>query len=163
MRKVQLGAVLTILLFAFDAYSDVEYTESDDDFSNKKIYSLKIPSDKGQSAVVFISCYPENKLNVQLSITGTLFPDEKANGGMLISTTHKFDKADKAITSNWFMNLMKYQNAWYRGDLLEFSKDTLRSNMLNIRLNKRNEILKFPLQGSAFYLDKILSNCGKKI
>jgi hypothetical protein len=163
MKKIRFGAMVTILLLAINAYSDVEYTESGDDFSNEKIYSLKIPSEKGQSAVVFISCYPENKLNVQLAITGTMFPDDTADGGMIISTTHKFDKAEKAITSNWFMNLMKYKNAWYRGDVLQFTKDAIRSNQLNIRLNKRNDIFKFPLKGSADHLHKILSNCGKKI
>src|SRR5690554_1564122 len=163
MKKIRFGVIFTLLLFAINAHSDVEYTETTDDFSNEKIYSLKIPSDKGPSAVVFISCYPENKLSVQLAITGTMFPDDTADGGMIISTTHKFDKAEKAITSNWFMNLMKYKNSWYRGDILEFSKDAIRSNQLNIRLNKRSDIFKFPLKGSAVHLTKILANCGKKI
>lgn len=163
MKKLRFGAMLTILLFAINAYPGVEYTESSDNLSNEKTYSLKIPSDKGQLAVVFISCYPENKLDVQLEIFGTMFPDDTVDDGKIISTTHKFDKAEKSITSNWFMNRMKYKNAWYRGDVLEFAKDTIRSNQLNIRLNKKNDIFKFPLKGSAVHLNKILSNCGKKI
>src|SRR5690554_3142917 len=161
--KISKVVVLAYALTAINGYAEITYSEKEDDFSNEKIYSLKIPSEKGESATIFISCYPESKLNVQLAITGTMFPDDTADGGMIISTTHKFDKAEKAITSNWFMNLMKYKNSWYRGDILEFSKDAIRSNQLNIRLNKRSDIFKFPLKGSAVHLTKILANCGKKI
>lgn len=154
---------IVLALTAANAYSEVTYTEREDDFNNEKVYSLKIPSDKGESAVVFVSCSPGNKLDVQLAITGTMFPDDTKDGGMIISTTHKFDKAEAAITSDWYMNLMKYKNSWYQGDKVEFARHAALSIHLNIRLNKRSDIFKFPLEGTAVHLKKILRNCGSEI
>jgi hypothetical protein len=157
---------LASALFAFFcnlAFAEVQYTEKEDDFSNDKVYSLKIPSIKGESAVIFISCHPKNKLDVQLAITGTMFPNDAVGGGMIISTTHKFDKAEEAITSDWFMNLMKYKNAWYRGNKVEFAKSAIVSDQLSLRLNKRNDIYKFKLNDTAVHLQKILGACGEKI
>jgi hypothetical protein len=148
-----------MMIISNKVFSDVEYSETADDFSNEKVYSLRIPSDKGESAVIFVSCYPENKLNIQLAISGTMFPDDTIDSGMIISTTHKFDKADKAVISDWYMNLMKYKNAWYQGDKVEFAKHVGSSNQLNVRLNKRNDIFKFPLNGTTVHINKILEKC----
>lgn len=163
--KISKVVVLAYALTAINGYAEITYSEKEDDFSNEKIYSLKIPSEKGESATIFISCYPESKLNVQLAITGTMFPDDTSGGGMIISTTHKFDKAEKAITSDWYMNLMKYKNAWYQGDKVEFAKEAARSNQLNIRLNKRSDVFRFPLTdaGVAAHLKNILKSCGSEI
>lgn len=161
--KISRVLVLALALTAINAHSEVTYSEKEDDFSNEKVYTLKIPSEKGESALIFISCYPESKLDVQLAITGTMFPDDTSDGGMIISTTHKFDKAEKAITSDWYMNLMKYKNAWYQGDKVEFAREAAKSSQLNIRLNKRNDIFRFPLKGTAVHLKNILKSCGREI
>lgn len=155
-------AALIAIIIPVHAFGSVSYTETQDDFSNDIVYSLKITTDKKESAVTFLSCYPGNKLVVQLSIRGTMFPDTDgiSDSGMLISTTHKFDKAEKAITSKWFMNMMKYKNSWYQGDKVEFINDAIKSNKLNIRLNKTNDIFKFNLKGTAIHLRKILRKCG---
>ena len=162
---MKIGRVLPLVLAltAINAHAEVTYSVSEDDFSNEKVYSLKIPSEKGPTAVVFISCYPGSKLSIQLAITGTMFPDNTSGNGMIISTTHKFDKSEKAITSDWYMNLMKYKNAWYQGDKTQFAKEAARSNQLNIRLNKRGDVFRFPLAGTATHLRGILKNCGSEI
>lgn len=152
--------ITTLLVFACSStLADVQYTETKDDFSNDTVYSVRITTTQNEPAVLFLSCYPGNKLDIQLAIAGTMFPDDVTDRGMLISTTHKFDKAESAVTSNWFMNLMKYENSWYRGDEVEFIKDAMRSNQLNIRLNKRNDIFRFGLKGTAVHLKKILNEC----
>jgi len=138
-----------------------QYTETQDDFSNEKVYSLKIPSIEGESAVMAISCYPKKELDIQLAITGTMFPNDTADGGMSISTTHKFDKSEDVITSDWFMNIMKFQNAWYRGDKVAFVKSAIISDQLNLKLNKRGDVFKFKLKGAAVHLKKILSGVVK--
>ena len=90
-----------------------------------------------------------------------MFPNDIKNGGMIISTTHKFDKSEMAITSDWFMNIMKYKNSWYTGDQIQFAKSAISSNQLNLRLNKRGDVYKFKLNGTAAHLKKILGECGK--
>ncbi len=152
--------VSMLMTFSVQAFGEVNYTESKDDFSNDIVYSLKISTSKNKPAAIFMSCYPGGKLNIQLAINGTMFPDTTSDGGMLISTTHKFDKAENSITSNWFMNMMKYKNSWYQGEKVEFINDAIKSNQLNIRLNKRNDIFKFSLKGIATHLRKIQSKCG---
>ena len=154
--------LVTILLsFSSLVLAAAEYTESIDDFSSGTVYSLKIPSIKGESAVLFISCRPQNELSVQLAITGTIFPNDLKDGGMIVSTTHKFDKSEEAITSDWFMNIMKYKNSWYTGDKVEFAKSAIESSQLNMRLNKRGDVYRFKLNGTAAHLSRILDYCGK--
>lgn len=155
--------VMMLVLCVSKVHSEVKYTETEDDFSNKKIYSLKIPSDKGESAAIFVSCYEQNRLDIQLAVTGTMFPDDTKDGGMIISTTHKFDKSETAVTSYWYMNLMKYKNSSYQGDKIDFARGIAFSDYLNIRLNKRNDVFKFPLKGASDYVKKIVKNCSGEI
>jgi hypothetical protein len=155
--------VLTVFfLIPFSASAAVTYSESPDDFSNGTVFTVKVTTQINGPATLFISCYPEHKLDVQLAISGTMFPDSVTEGGMLVSTTHKFDKAKVATTSDWFMNIMKYENSWYQGDKAAFIASAISSEALNIRLNKRNDIYKFGLKGAAAKLQVILSKCGEK-
>ena len=154
--------VLGLLLVPFSALGAVTYSENADDFSNGTVSTVKITTRVNEPATLFVACYPGNKLDIQLAISGTMFPDSAAGGGMLISTTHKFDKANAAITSDWFMNIMKYENAWYRGDKAAFVRSAIISSALNIRLNKRNDIYKFDLKDAAAKLQIILRKCGEK-
>lgn len=159
--KYRMFLGLFLMVLSSLALAEVQYTESKDDFSNGTVFTLKIPSIEGESAVLFVSCRPENELSIQLAITGTMFPNEMKNGGMVISTTHKFDKSEEAVTSDWFMNIMKYKNSWYTGDKVEFAKSAIVSNQLNLRLNKRGDVYKFRLDGTAAHLKKLLAACGK--
>lgn len=152
---------LVLLLIPSCAFSEVKYLESKDDFSNGTIYELKISTTKNKPALLLISCYPQNKLNVQLATLRTMFPDSSNNAGMGISITYKFDKTENAITSDWFMNLMKYKNTWHLGDKAVFIRNAIKSDWLNMRLNKTNDIFKFELKESNAHLNKILKMCSK--
>lgn len=162
MKKNLLSIAIFILCSNY-SYAAATYKETPDDFSNDVIYSLTIPSLKGGSTILIVACQPKNKLNIQFATTKTMFPDDTSSEGMIISTTHKFDKAEEAITSNWHMNMMKYNNSWFSGNKPDFINDAIRSNQLNLRLNKRSDVFKFSLKGTASNLKKIIAKCSQKI
>lgn len=161
--------LLLCLLIPNISIAEVKFTEKQDDFSNEKVYSLSITSEKQgngfsggvDDGVIFISCFPNNNLQVQFHTQDTIFPDKILDGtsGMLVSVTYKFDKAESAQTDNWFMNFMKYQDAWFKGDKKSFVEQTAKSNILNFRLNKRNDKLKFKLNGTSKPINTILKKC----
>lgn len=157
---MKLILILLIIFLSPYALAEVEYVESGDDFSNGKVYTLKISTAINEPAIMYLSCYPNNKLSIQLAPSEVMFPDSSDENGMKISTTYKFDKAASASTSNWHMNMMKYYSSWYDGDKVSFINSAIRSTKLNVRLNKRNDIFKFNISDASKHLKKILNKCG---
>ena len=169
---IQVIILLILFLTPTNLNADVKYSEKQDDFSNDKVYTLTITTEKEgnrfsggiDDGVIFISCFPNNNIQIQFHTRDTIFPDSTTDNpsGMLVSITYKFDKAETSLTENWFMNTMKYQDAWYRGDKIKFIEHAAKSNVLNFRLNKTNDILKFKLLGTSTPIGKILKKCNAR-
>ncbi|SFU98414.1 hypothetical protein SAMN04487955_1263 [Halomonas korlensis] len=78
---------------------------------------------------------------------------------MRISTTHKFEEASEAATTNWAMNMMQYKNSWYPGNQRTFIEEAAKSTQLNLRLNKVGAVYRFNLRGTKDHLQTILGRC----
>ena len=141
------------------ADSNLKYYEEGADFSNEVDYVLRVTTTDTSPAVLFLSCNPESGLSIQLSSVEVMFPDTSNGGRMQISTTHKFEEAPKAETTNWQMNMMKYKDSWYQGDEKSFMEEAADSSQLNLRLNKRGTIYRFMLDGAGEYISTILNRC----
>lgn len=87
-----------------------------------------------------------------------IFPNSVSNGRMILSTTHKFEESPEAVTTDWHMAMMEYQDSWYRGDERQFIEEAKNSSQLNIRLNK-NKVYRFKLDGASSHISKILDRC----
>lgn len=149
--------LLSLLVVSY-AQAKATYQEKGDEFSNGKTYSVKITSHDSIASALFISCQ-SGELGVQLASTKTMFPNDSDGNGMTISTTFKFSNESEPVTSSWFMNLMKYNNAWYSGDINEFIDNAISSEKLSIRQNKRGDVYRFKLDDAKEYLAKVKSNC----
>lgn len=154
--------LIALIAFTCDINA-VEYSKSKDDFSNGTIHSVAALSDDAR-AKILISCFPENRLEVQLATSEVIFPDDtsKRFDRMFVSVTHKFDSAKKAETTNWSMNIMKYNNAWYTGDIVRFIAEAFDASVLALRLDKRNEVYKFDFNRAGAQLRNVVGACIKK-
>lgn len=146
MKKV----VLFIVLIAFSsAYAkDYKYTEAKADFSNDIERTLKIDSFNRamHNSSLFISCNSGKKLGIQLASGVVIFPDtDIKDRNMTVKITYKFTEAEKAVTSKWSMNFMKYKNAWYDGNKKKFLSNALTSKQLNLKLDFNGDVFKFKL------------------
>ena len=162
MKKIIFISI--VILSASVIFANLKFEEKPDDFTNEKVLTLSVKSieqhrHRGPS-VLFISCFPESRINIQLAFNGTIYPDDvDGTRGMIVSITHKFDTAEKAYTTNWHMNIAKYRNAWYRGDKEIFLNEAMTANQLNIRLNRNGDIVRFRMENSSGYLKKIKEAC----
>lgn len=120
---------------------------------------LQVRTTDTSPAVLFLSCNPDSGLSVQLSTMDVIFPNSVSNGRMILSTTHKFEESPEAVTTDWHMAMMEYQDSWYRGDERQFIEEAKNSSQLNIRLNKKNKVYRFKLDGASSHISKILDRC----
>lgn len=154
-----MNKLICLFLATFSLAANAGYSEKKDDFSTGKILSFDLTSTNNK-AKLFIGCYPKKKISVQIATTDTIFPDDTVDSGMVANVTFKFDSFDDVNTSKWFMALMKYDRAWFVGDTLDFTKKAVKANQLNVRFNKRNDVYKFKLVGTAKHLPKLIKACG---
>lgn len=141
------------------ADTNLEYYEEGDDFSNEVVSVLQVRTTDTSPAVLFLSCNPDSGLSVQLSTMDVIFPDDLEGNRMILSTTHKFEESPEAVTTDWHMVMMEYKDSWYRGDENSFIEEAKNSSQLNIRLNKKNKVYRFKLDGASSYISKILDRC----
>ncbi len=162
----RLLTIITLCLYVSpEVLANVTFDKKNDKFSNGVVSTISIVSNTsdGMNGTLFISCHRGEQVSIQLGSTRTMFPDEAMPNaeGMLISTTYKFKEAGKAITSDWFMNIMKYKNAWYRGNAKRFITQAMGSTQLYVRLNKRSDIYSFPLTKAHKYLKELDEACSQ--
>lgn len=164
--------LIPILLLAFSesAFSQAEYLEKKDDFSNGVIKAVIVKSEEVETyrfgspeGWIQLICFPENRLQVHLHSLNAIYPDDVDTEGhnrMFASATFKFDTENEADTSDWEMNFMKYDRAFYKGDVLKFAHNLAKANELNFRFNKRSDIYKFKLKGTSKLVPKVLKHCN---
>lgn len=148
-------------LFSVTAKADpnIKYYGESDDFSNSTISVLEVNTMDTSQAAIFFLCNPSSGLSIQLTTKEVIFPDTLDGDTMILSVTHKFEESTQAVTTNWDMLMLEYNDAWYRGSLLEFIKEAQRSSQLNIRLNRKNKVYRFKLDGADRHLAELLDRC----
>lgn len=160
MSRQMIALLSAIALSASSVvYADIEFLERGDDFSNKVVSTLRVETSDTSSATLFLSCNPAEGLSVQLATRSVMHPDDLQGSRMRISTTHKFEEAQEAVTTNWGMNMMQYKNSWYQGNQRAFIEEAAESTQLNLRLNKVGAVYRFSLRNAGDHLQTILRRC----
>jgi len=161
----RIGNVLTvvgIIILSSLAIADAELTVTQDDFSNAKITTLRINSMEENASSLFISCRPESGIDIQLAFNGTIFPDDLTDNGMKVGITHKFDTANQSYTTDWHMNTMKYENAWYQGDKGRFLDEAAKAGQLNLRLNQNGDVVRFGFSDAVAHVAAVRTACSSR-
>ena len=99
------------------------------------------------------------KIQVQLITSIVIFPDDSNDSGMTVVITHKFDTATAAHRTTWDMNMMKYKNAWYSGNGVDFIIESVNSKTLALKLDKNGDVFKFDFSNAKDDLLKVARAC----
>lgn len=158
MKNINHIIAVVFLFLPTLAFPNVEFIVGQD-FSNEKVTTLRVDSMEQRPSTLFVSCFPSG-INIQLAFNGTIFPDDISNDGMVVSITHKFYTAEEAHTTNWHMNMMKYKDAWYRGDPKQFISEGIGAQQLNLRLNRNGDIVRFDFSKALEHLTTVKGACS---
>lgn len=138
------------------APSSVLFTEQPDEFSSNVKRQLAIKAENDDDTELLL-IRRGSTYEIRLMTNDVLFPDNvDSDTGMNLSVTFKFDNQSQPTQSIWHMNIMRYNNAWYRGDGLAFSRAVFNANNLNLKTDKRGDIYRFDVSKCRAYADKFL-------
>lgn len=151
--------VILFIVFALHCSAGfAEYAVQKDDFSNELVHVFSVGSTDNR-AVIHVSCFPSG-LEIQLATDSVIFPDTSDASKMQVYVMHKFDTAKKPHLSAWDMNLAKYNNAWYEGDVVVFFEEAIPAKTLAIKLQKSGDIFRFNFSNTKSDLYKVGKACS---
>lgn len=160
MSKIAVLAPLFFLCLNVQAASQTEFEVVSDEFGSGKTHRLTIFTDDTSLGGLFISCHSGEKLQAQLNVRDTIFPNNTRNGYMWLNVTYKGEGENEAANSEWRMNMMKYDNAWLLNGVDRLIEHMQTGNQLSLRLDKAGTIYRFPTVEAQKHLGKILSACS---
>ena len=157
--------IASILIFSAPAFGNMQYVEVPDDFSNEMVYKLAVFDTTDKYGAVVLQCIPNHGIEFGLHLANEfgLTSDRPSLDSNKVSITHKFDNAENAYTEQWIMNDMVGGSTWFPGDYQVFVNELMAANQLNIRLDKRNNVYRFKVEGASEHIKKIVEACDGEI